>query len=236
MSDSLDVQAPLPAILADLQEALESLGLGHLQVQARLSGHRLLLRLEGDPLPEPNALLESLSPALEQMALTHRQRQVELFGFLANEGIPEWHREWRYQPQPNPNSPLYRAQRGDGVAIQQVFNYLLRPEGIQARVHFHPKLGLLQVNLQAAEAPDPDWARDFLRRALTRLEWTFLQRLRLSGQKLGSFFPAWSQEFDLKQPAFWQSPQVPLTGRSPISEREISPLDKPPPPSPAVLD
>ena len=90
MSDSLDVQAPLPAILADLQEALESLGLGHLQVQARLSGHRLLLRLEGDPLPEPNALLESLSPALEQMALTHRQRQVELFGFLANEGIPFW--------------------------------------------------------------------------------------------------------------------------------------------------
>ena len=233
MSDSLDVQAPLPAILADLQKALGSLGLGYLQVQARLSGHRLLLRLEGDSLPEPDALLGSLSPALEHMALTHRQRQVELFGFLANEGIPEWHREWRYQPQPNPNSPLYRAQRGDGVAIQQVLNYLLRPEGIQARVHFHPKLGLLQVNLQAAEAPDPAWAKDFLRRALTRLEWTFLQRLRLSGQKLGSFFPAWSQEFDLKQPAFWQAPQVPLTGRSPISEREISPLDKPPPPSPA---
>jgi hypothetical protein len=163
VSDSLDVQAPLPAILADLQEALGSLGLGHLQVQARLSGHRLLLRLEGDPLPEPDALLGSLSPALEHMALTHRQRQVELFGFLANEGIPEWHREWRYQPQPNPNSPLYRAQRGDEVAIQQVFNYLLRPEGIQARVHFHPKLGLLQVNLQAAEAPDPAWAKDFLR-------------------------------------------------------------------------
>jgi hypothetical protein len=120
------------------------------------------------------------------------------------------------------------------VAIQQVFNYLLRPEGIQARVHFHPKLGLLQVNLQAAEAPDPDWARDFLRRALTRLEWTFLQRLRLSGQKLGSFFPAWSQEFDLKQPAFWQSPQVPLTGRSPIAEKER--VAEPPPPSPAVLD
>lgn len=203
---SVDVQAALPEIVARLQAALGSLGLGHLQVQARLSGQRLLLRLEGI-LPDPERLLQGLLPTLEQLALTHRHRQVELFGFPPNEGIPEWHREWRYQPPPNPNSPLYRAQRGDGEAIQYVLNYLLRPQGLQARVHLHPKLSLLQVNLQAAEVPDPAWAKDFVRRVLTRLEWTFVQRLRLSGQKLGSFLPAWSQEFDLKQPVFWQAPR-----------------------------
>jgi hypothetical protein len=98
---------------------------------------------------------------------------VELFGFPPNEGIPEWHREWRYQPPPNPNSPLYRARQGDEEALQEVLNYLLHPEGIRARVHLHPKLGWLQINLQAAEAPDPAWAKDFVRRVLTRLELTF---------------------------------------------------------------
>ncbi|MFS8866144.1 hypothetical protein NW857_11055, partial [Synechococcus sp. H55.9] len=124
---SVDVQAALPEIVARLQAALGSLGLGHLQVQARLSGQRLLLRLEGDPLPDPERLLQGLLPTLEQLALSYRQRLVELFGFPLGEGIPEWHREWRYQPPPNPNSPLYRAQRGDGEAIQYVLNYLLRP-------------------------------------------------------------------------------------------------------------
>jgi hypothetical protein len=231
MSDhSVEVQAALPEIVARLQAALGSQGLGHLQVQARLSGHRLLLRLEGDPLP----LLQGLLPTLEEIALSYRQRQVELFGFPPNEGIPEWHREWRYQPPPNPNSPLYRAQRGDGEAIQYVLDYLLRPQGIQARVHLHPKLGLLQVNLQAAEVPDPAWAKDFVRRALTRLEWTFVQRLRLSGQKLGSFLPAWSQEFDLKQPAFWQASPTRLSPfPSPAADAAEG---EPSPPSPAALD
>lgn len=154
--------------------------------------------------------------------------------FPPNEGIPEWHREWRYQPPPNPNSPLYRAQRGDGEAIQYVLDYLLRPQGIQARVYLHPKLGLLQVNLQAAEVPDPAWAKDFVRRALTRLEWTFVQRLRLSGQKLGSFLPAWSQEFDLKQPAFWQASPTRLSPfPSPAADAAEG---EPSPPSPAALD
>ncbi len=195
-------QVALPDIVACLGEALG----GHIHVQARVSGHRLLLRLEGDPLPAPDPLLESLSPVLEQMALLHKQRHVELFGFPVNEGIPEWHREWCYQPQPNPNSPLYRARQGDVEAIQYLFNYLLRPEEIQARVHLNLKLGLLQINLQATESPDPAWAKDFVRRTLARLELTFLQRLRLSGQKMGSFLPVWSQEFDLKQASFWQAP------------------------------
>lgn len=235
MSDhSVEVQAALPEIVARLQAALGSQGLGHLQVQARLSGHRLLLRLEGDPLPDADRLLQALLPTLEEIALSYRQRQVELFGFPPNEGIPEWHREWRYQPPPNPNSPLYRAQRGDGEAIQYVLDYLLRPQGIQARVHLHPKLGLLQVNLQAAEVPDPAWAKDFVRRALTRLEWTFVQRLRLSGQKLGSFLPAWSQEFDLKQPAFWQASPTRLSPfPSPAADAAEG---EPSPPSPAALD
>ena len=225
-------QPALLEIVACLQAALSSLELGYLQVQARLSGHRLLLRLEGDPLPNPDWLLQRLLPTLEQLALTHRHCQVELFGFPPNEGIPEWHREWRYQPPPNPNSPLYRAQQGDVEAIQYVLSYLLRPEGIQTRVHLHPKLGLLQVNLQAAEVPDPAWAKDFVRRVLTRLEWTFVQRLRLSGQKLGAFFPAWSQEFDLKQPAFWQAPPARLSPfPSPAPD-----TGEPSPPSPAALD
>ncbi|MGQ9836577.1 MAG: hypothetical protein ACUVRV_01075 [Cyanobacteriota bacterium] len=73
-----------------------------------------------------------------------------------------------------------------------MLNYLLRYKGIQACVHLNRKLGLLRVNLQAVESPDPDWAKEFMRRTLACLELTFLQRLRLSGQKLGSFLPTWS--------------------------------------------
>jgi hypothetical protein len=233
-SSAASPQPPLSERVARLQAALSALGLSSLQVQARLSGHRLLLRLEGEPLPDPDWLLESLLPTLEEMALSYRQRQVELFGFPPNEGIPEWHREWRYQPPPNPNSPLYRARQGDEEALQEVLNYLLHPEGIRARVHLHPKLGWLQINLQAAEAPDPAWAKDFVRRVLTRLELTFVQRLRLSGQKLSSFFPSWSQEFDLKQPAFWHAPPARL---SPFPSPAADAADgEPPRPSPAALD
>ncbi|MEN9230278.1 MAG: hypothetical protein Q6L68_05180, partial [Thermostichus sp. DG02_5_bins_236] len=133
---------------------------------------------------------------------------VEIFAFPATEEIPEWHRQWEGQVQLNPDGPLYRAKQGDVEAIHYLLNYLLRREGIQARIHLNRKLGLLQVNLQAVEAPDPDWARDFMRRTLARLELIFLQQLRLSGQKLGSFFPTWSQEFDLKEASFWQAPPV----------------------------
>jgi hypothetical protein len=126
-SSAASPQPPLSERVARLQAALSALGLSSLQVQARLSGHRLLLRLEGEPLPDPDWLLESLLPTLEEMALSYRQRQVELFGFPSNEGIPEWHREWRYQPPPNPNSPLYRARQGDEEALQEVLNYLLPP-------------------------------------------------------------------------------------------------------------
>ncbi|MEN9226314.1 MAG: hypothetical protein Q6M54_12675 [Thermostichus sp. DRC_bins_24] len=211
-------QVALPDILTGLEEALGSLALGHVQVQARVSGHRLLLRLEGDPLPEPDPLLAALAPTLEQIASAQGHRHVELFGFLTNEGIPEWHREWQWQVQPNPDGPLYRARQGDVEAIHYLLNYLLRPEGIQARVHLNRKLGLLQINLQAAEPPDPAWAKDFVRRTLARLELGFLQRLRLSGQKIGSFLPAWSQEFDLKQAGFWQAPRVRPTSPKPLTD------------------
>ncbi|MCF2970970.1 hypothetical protein L1047_07170 [Synechococcus sp. Nb3U1] len=207
MSNSFS-QGALPDIVTCLGEALGSLELGHVRVQARVSGHRLLLRLEGEPLPEPDSLLASLAPTLEHIALTWGQRHVELFGFLTNEGIPEWHRQWEGQVQLNPNGTLYRAKQGDVEAIHYLLNYLLRNEGIHARIHLNRKLGLLQINLQAVEPPDPAWAKDFMRRTLARLELTFLQQLRLSGQKLGSFLPTWSQEFDLKQASFWQVPPV----------------------------
>lgn len=204
-------QVNLPDIVARLEAELKGL-----QVQARISGRRLLVRIEGDPLPEPDHLLEQLAPTLTTIAATYGQRWVEIFGFPLGEGIPEWHRQWEGQVQLNPNGPLYRAKQGDVEAIDYLLNYLLRYEGIQARVHLNRKLGLLQVNLQAAESPDPDWAKDFMRRTLARLELTFLQRLRLSGQKLGSFLPTWSQEFDLKQANFWQAP--PLRPRIPLQQ------------------
>ncbi|MEN9241175.1 MAG: hypothetical protein Q6K55_02680 [Thermostichus sp. DG02_3_bins_51] len=197
-------QVNVSDMVARLQAGLD----GHLQVQARLSGHRLLVRIEGDPLPEPDRLLEHLAPTLEAIAAVYGQRRVEIFAFPATEAIPEWHRQWEGQVQLNPDGPLYRAKQGDVEAIHYLLNYLLRREGIQARIHLNRKLGLLQVNLQAAEAPDPTWAKDFMRRTLARLELIFLQQLRLSGQKLGSFFPTWSQEFDLKEASFWQAPPV----------------------------
>ncbi|MFQ3585064.1 MAG: hypothetical protein SNJ85_09080 [Cyanobacteriota bacterium] len=197
-------QVHLPDIVARLAASLGE----PFQVQARVSGHRLLVRIDGDPLPEPDPLLERLAPTLEAIAAAYGQRWVEIFAFPATEGIPEWHRQWEGQVHLNPEGSLYRAKQGDVEAIRYLLNYLLRQEGIQARVHLNRKLGLLQINLQAVESPDPAWAKDFMRRILTRLELPFLHQLRLSGQKLGSFLPTWSQEFDLKQTSFWQAPPV----------------------------
>ncbi|MEN9239105.1 MAG: hypothetical protein Q6K80_12890, partial [Thermostichus sp. DG_1_6_bins_120] len=60
-------QVNVSDMVARLQAGLD----GHLQVQARLSGHRLLVRIEGDPLPEPDRLLEHLAPTLEAIAAVY---------------------------------------------------------------------------------------------------------------------------------------------------------------------
>ncbi|MGQ9836578.1 MAG: hypothetical protein ACUVRV_01080 [Cyanobacteriota bacterium] len=72
----------LPDIVARLEAGLKGL-----QVQARVSGQRLLVRVEGDPLPDPDRLLEQLAPMLAAIAAVYGQRWVEIFGFGSQNGI-----------------------------------------------------------------------------------------------------------------------------------------------------
>ncbi|WP_373528513.1 hypothetical protein [Nostoc sp.] len=90
---------------------------------------------------------------------------------------------------------LKLAKQGDSQAIAFLMNRHLHPKGITAKVAF--KDTSLEVILESAQVLNQQILVAFVRKGLTRLGSTSVERVKVDGQQTGEDFPAWSKEFNL---------------------------------------
>ncbi|MEH2290811.1 hypothetical protein [Nostoc sp.] len=90
---------------------------------------------------------------------------------------------------------LKLAKQGDAEAIAFLMNRHLYPKGIAAKVIFQD--ACLEVMLESAEVPNQQILVAFIRKGLTALGATSVERVKVFGQQTDKNFPDWSQEFDL---------------------------------------
>jgi hypothetical protein len=112
--------------------------------------------------------------------------------------------------QPN---PLELAKQGNPQAIASLLNRNLQPKGITVKVASKPG-GVLQILLEAAQAPDAKEMSAFIQQGMAKLQPAGVRSLVIFSKSTGEDIPNWSREIVLG---------------APVAE----PVDKTPPPSPA---
>lgn len=180
---------------------------GFMAIQASRQGQILRLLIDVAAPVDPDQVVSKLQQSLIDLELESTER-VQVYGRLPGEVIPQWYREISLELQPSTRQPsrIERARAAEPEAIAAVITYLLRPEGIRSRVHYSRRVGLLQVILVGDEVPDQDSSVARVSQILAKLQLTFVKKLRIAGQKQGSFFPTWSQDLNLSEdPSFWTS-------------------------------
>lgn len=177
-------------------------------IQAQRQERLLRLLLDLEQPTDPESVTAQVHQYLLELELESTE-QVQVYGRLQGESIPQWYREILLPLRASSRQPsrIERAQNAEPEAIAEVITYLLKPEGIRSRVHYSRRAGLLQVILLAQEqVPDQETSVDKVAKIVAKLQLTFVKTLRIAGQKQGSFLPSWSQDLDLSQdPSFWSS-------------------------------
>ncbi len=87
------------------------------------------------------------------------------------------------------------AKQGNPKAIAALLNRSLQAKGITAKAAV--KNGCLQIMLEAAKVPPKQPYLDSLRKGLTNLMPTAIQKVRVYGKHAGEDVPEWLEEFDL---------------------------------------
>jgi tetratricopeptide (TPR) repeat protein len=87
------------------------------------------------------------------------------------------------------------AKQGNPKAIAALLNRSLQPKGITAKVAV--KNGCLQLMLEAAKVPPKQPYVDSLRKGLTNLMPTAIQKVRVYGKQVDEDVPEWLEEFNL---------------------------------------
>jgi tetratricopeptide (TPR) repeat protein len=87
------------------------------------------------------------------------------------------------------------AKQGNPKAIAALLNRSLQPKGITAKAAV--KNGCLQLMLEATKVPPKQPYVDSLRKGLTNLMPTAIQKVRVYGKQVGEDVPEWLEEFDL---------------------------------------
>ncbi len=176
-------------------------------LQANRQGQLLRLLLDLAEPTDPDQIVPQLHQSLIDLELESTEI-VQVYGQVQGDSIPRWYREVQLQVKASTRqlSRIERAQNAEPEAIAEVISYLLKPEGIRSKVHYSRRAGLLQVILLADQIPDQETSVDRVSKIVAKLQLTFVQILRIAGQKLGSFFPSWSQDLHLSEhSSFWCS-------------------------------
>ena len=87
------------------------------------------------------------------------------------------------------------AKRGNPKAIAALLNCSFQPKGITAKAAV--KNGCLQLILEATKVPPKQPYVNSLRKGLTNLMPTAIQKVRVYGKQVGEDVPEWLEEFDL---------------------------------------
>ena len=87
------------------------------------------------------------------------------------------------------------AKQGNPKAIEVLINSSLQSKGITAKATF--KDGFLQVLLESTQVPDKQTLVAFIRKGVTSLGFTSIQKVKVHGKKLSEVFPTWTEEFEL---------------------------------------
>jgi Tfp pilus assembly protein PilE len=95
---------------------------------------------------------------------------------------------------------LELAKQGDAEAIASLMNRQLQPKGITAKATINSSC--LQVMLASEETPNQQLLVEFIRKGLTGLGITAIERVEIFGKKVGEDFPAWSQKLNLNGTQF----------------------------------
>ncbi|GAB4187961.1 MAG: hypothetical protein Fur006_28210 [Coleofasciculaceae cyanobacterium] len=96
------------------------------------------------------------------------------------------------QAQPN---LLELAKQGNAKAIATLMNRQLQPKGITAKAAL--KDGCLQIMLESAQVPNQEAFVAFIRKGISGLGATSIEKLKIYGRQIGEEFPSWSQELEL---------------------------------------
>ena len=91
-------------------------------------------------------------------------------------------------------SILELAKQGNPNAIATLLNRHLQPKGITVKAAL--KDCCLQVMLEASQVPNQEKLVDFIRKGITGLGVTSIERVKVYGRQVGEDIPAWSQEFE----------------------------------------
>ena len=109
---------------------------------------------------------------------------------------------------------LELARQGDVQAIASLINRQLQPKDITAKVALRE--GCLQVMLESTQVPDQQMML-LIRKGITGLGTTSIERVKVYGRQIGEEFPAWSKEFEIVAQVNPSSPNVEMKATSPLS-------------------
>lgn len=87
------------------------------------------------------------------------------------------------------------AKQGNPRAIATLMNQSLQPKGITAKVAL--KDGCLQIMLESTQVPNQTSLVAFVRKGVTSLGISSVERVKVYGKQSGEEFPAWNQDFEL---------------------------------------
>ncbi|MDX2272026.1 MAG: hypothetical protein NW237_08760 [Cyanobacteriota bacterium] len=170
-----------------------------LTITAKRQGQELRLLLESPQLLGAEPLTTQIQELLKSLQ-TDSIAQVWLYGKQLEDPIPNWHSSFELPTDlpAKPPSKIELAKQGDPQAFQQILDYLLLSEGCSSKIHLNRQVGSMQVIIQGEEVPDQARLTDLVYKTLTRLDLKFVKKLRIAGQKRGSFFPSWSGDLDTR--------------------------------------
>jgi hypothetical protein len=89
------------------------------------------------------------------------------------------------------------AKQGDAQAIAALMNHHLQPKGIYAKTASQD--GCLYIKLEGDQLPRQA-VTTFIRKGMTGLAASSIERVKVYGQRTGDWLPAWSEEFQLPNP------------------------------------
>jgi chemotaxis signal transduction protein len=102
-------------------------------------------------------------------------------------------------PTPEQDRILQQARAGDPQVIARLLNYKLNPEGINAKVTWNKSR--LQIDLAAAEFPQPQRCTQIIERGLKKLQIPGLSQVEVIGQRSEQSQPLWRQTLSLASTA-----------------------------------
>ncbi|HLO88091.1 MAG TPA: hypothetical protein VK203_24230 [Nostocaceae cyanobacterium] len=193
MTDDQEVakQRDIEAIANLLNTQLQSQGV---TVQTTFTDNCLAIMLESSQVPNSEVLVEFIRQELTNLNVESFD-QVRVFGRLKNDIFPSWKQEFNLHKQ---QTVLELAKQGDSQAITEVFNFLLNPHNINAKVM--SKNGYLYVVLQAeGKVPNQQQSVSYVRKLINHLELFSLKRVQVYGWLKGAGSHAWTQQIDLTE-------------------------------------